>query len=31
MWPGARSGVMTYDAGRGKPWAASFSIRFALN
>ena len=30
MWTGDRSGVLTYDAGRGKPWAQAFSIRFTL-
>ena len=28
IWTGDRSGVLTYDAGRGKPWAGAFSIRF---
>ena len=31
MWTGKRSGVLTYDAGRGKPWAGAFSIRFSLD
>lgn len=30
MWTGERSGVLTYDAGRGKPWAGYFSMRFSL-
>lgn len=30
MWTGNRSGVLTYDAGRDKPWAQAFSIRFTL-
>ena len=31
MWTGERSGVLTYDAGRGKPWAGYFSMRFSLD
>ena len=31
MWTGARSGVLTYDAGRGKPWAGAFSMRFSID
>ena len=31
MWTGKRSGVLTYDAGRGKPWAGAFSMRFSLD
>ena len=30
MWTGDRSGVLTYDAGRGTPWAQAFSIRFTI-
>ena len=30
MWTGERSGVLTYDAGRGTKFASAYSVRFAL-
>ena len=30
MWTGERSGVLTYDAGRGTDFASAYSVRFAL-
>ena len=31
MWTAERSGMLTYDAGRGKPWGGYFSMRFSVD